>query len=141
MRLLGIDLGTKTMGLAITDSNQVIASGIENFSYSHNDLSQCTNKIKQLIDYYKNDIETIVIGYPKTTSGVKNERTLLVEKFVDTLKRECDLPIKYQDERFSTQTATGILKYEVGLKASKIKKIKDKMSAVVILQEYMEWHQ
>ncbi|GHU48777.1 hypothetical protein FACS1894218_6630 [Bacilli bacterium] len=74
------------------------------------------------------------------TNGTKNERTYLVEEFKSLLDASVPKNIKLvlQDERFTTQKATGILKYEVGLKSSQIKKIKDKMSAVVILNEYLE---
>jgi putative Holliday junction resolvase len=72
MRILGIDLGTKTMGLAITDNTQTIVSGISNFEFKKNDFKQCYNKIQQIINLYKNEIEKIVIGHPLTITGQKN---------------------------------------------------------------------
>jgi putative Holliday junction resolvase len=140
MRLIGIDLGTKTMGIAVTDSLQIIASGLENFSYGNNDLNLCLNKIKSLLTRYENDVEKIVLGYPTNTSGNKTDQTFLIEKFHDLLKTQINVPIVLQDERYTTLKATGYLKYEAGLKSSQIKKIKDKMSAVIILDEYMETH-
>ncbi|MDR3330437.1 MAG: Holliday junction resolvase RuvX [Mycoplasmataceae bacterium] len=140
MRLLGIDLGTKTMGLAITDSIQMLASGLENFEYANNDLNICVNKINSLLSRYQNDVEKIILGYPTNVNNTKNERTLLVEQFYELLKRivPTNIKIVLQDERYTTLKATGMMKFDVGLKSSQIKKIKDKMSAVVILQEYME---
>lgn len=140
MRLLAIDLGTKTMGLAVTDSRQVVANALENFTYSNNDLSICVNKVKALLTYYNKDVEKIILGYPKNINDTKNERTLLIERFHQILKTQTDLPIVLFDERYSTLKATGMMKFNVGLKASKIKKIKDKVSAFVILQEYMQTH-
>jgi putative Holliday junction resolvase len=140
MRLIGIDLGTKTMGIAITDSMQIIASGLENFIYRNNDLNLCINKIKSLLVRYENDVSKIILGYPTNTSGKKTDQTFLVERFHNLLKNQINIPIELQDERFSTLKATGYLKYEAGLKSSQIKKIKDKMSAVIILDEYMETH-
>jgi putative Holliday junction resolvase len=141
MRLIGIDLGTKTMGIAVTDSLQIIASGLENFSYANNDLNLCLTKINNLLIRYQNDVDKIILGYPTNVNGTKNERTLLIEQFHELLKAHIEIPIVLQDERYSTIKATGILKYEGKLKSSQIKKIKDKMSAVVILNEYMETHQ
>jgi putative Holliday junction resolvase len=140
MRLIGFDLGTKTMGIAITDSNQTIASGLENFTYNKNNLQMCLNKIQQLLKRYENDIAGIILGYPTNTNGTKNERTYLIEEFKALLDIGVPKNIKLvlQDERFTTQKATGMLKFEAGLKSSQIKKIKDKMSAVVILNEYLE---
>jgi putative Holliday junction resolvase len=138
MRILGIDFGSKTMGLAITDSSKIIASSLENFEYKNNDLNICISKLKDLFKYYNNDIESIVIGYPLRLNGDKNPNTLLVEHFVELLKSNFpNTKIFLQDERFSTVRATEHLKYGAGLKNSKIKKIKDKMSAVFILDDFL----
>jgi putative Holliday junction resolvase len=140
MRLIGIDLGTKTMGIAVTDSLQIIASGLENFTYHNNNLNLCIDKINMLLKRYHNDVAKIVLGYPTNLNGTKNERTLLIEHFYNMLKTQTNIPIVLQDERYTTIQATGYLKYEAGLKSSQIKKSKDKMSAVVILEEYMQTH-
>ena len=137
MRALGLDLGTKTMGIAITDSNKKIASGIENFSYAKNDLMSCVNRIKKLFTNYP-DIDTIVLGYPLYPSGDKSPNCLLVDKAKALIEQNIpNVKVVLEDERYTTLEATGMLK-EVGLKASQIKKIKDKMSAVVILNSWLE---
>lgn len=125
------------MGIAITDSLQVLATGLKNFYYPNNDLNVCLNEIKKILNIYQNDIESIILGYPLNVDGTKNKQTLLVENFFNLLKRNIILPIFFQDERYSTIKATDILKYQGNLKSSQIKKNKDKMSAVVILDEYM----
>ena len=137
MRALGIDLGTKTMGLAITDSNKKIASGLENFEYAKNDLNACLNRIKKVFNDHNNDIDVIVIGYPVYPSGDKSPMCLIVDKLVDLIKANLKAKVILQDERYTTLEATGMLK-DIGLKASQIKKIKDKMSAVVILNSWLE---
>lgn len=137
MRALGIDLGTKTMGLAITDSNKKIASGLDNFNYAKNDLNACMNKIKAIFKDNNNGIDTIVIGYPVYPSGDKSPMCLVVDKLVDLIKANLKVKVVLQDERYTTLEATGMLK-DLGLKASQIKKIKDKMSAVVILNSWLE---
>lgn len=137
MRALGLDLGTKTLGIAITDSNKKIASGLDNFSYAKNDLNACLNKIKKVFENHNNDIDVIVIGYPLYPSGDKSPMCLVVDKLVEMIKQAFDTKVVLQDERYTTLEATGMLK-DVGLKASQIKKIKDKMSAVVILNSWLE---
>lgn len=137
MRALGIDLGTKTMGIAITDSNKKIASGLENFEYAKNDLNACLNRIKKVFNHHNNDIDVIVIGYPIYPSGDKSPMCLVVDKLVDLIKVNLKAKVVLQDERYTTLEATGMLK-DIGLKASQIKKIKDKMSAVVILNSWLE---
>lgn len=137
MRALGLDLGTKTLGIAITDSNKKIASGLENFSYAKNDLNACLNKIKKVFSEHNNDIDVVVIGYPLYPSGDKSPMCLIVDKLVEMIKKTFDAKVVLQDERYTTLEATGMLK-DVGLKASQIKKIKDKMSAVVILNNWLE---
>lgn len=86
MRALGLDLGTKTMGIAISDSLKIIASGVENFEYHNNDLSICANKLKEVFVKYQNDIDTIILGYPKGLHNQKNDMTILVEKFYSMLQ-------------------------------------------------------
>lgn len=137
MRALGLDLGTKTMGIAITDSNKKIASGLENFSYGKNDLNACLNKIKKLIADYNNSIDTIVLGYPLYPSGDKSPNCLLVDRLKALIEANLNVKVILEDERYTTIEATGMMK-ELGLKSSQIKKIKDKMSAVVILNAWLE---
>jgi putative Holliday junction resolvase len=139
MRLIGLDLGKKTMGIAITDSLKIVANGIDNFIYKNEDLNECIIKLDQVFNKY-NDVETIVLGYPTRLNGNKCENTLLVEKFERMLVAHYGNKYKIvlQNEQFTTVRSTEILKYEFGLKSSKIKKIKDKMSAVIILEEYMQ---
>ena len=138
MRALGLDLGTKTLGIAISDSLKIIASGIENFLYSNNDFYECINQIKKIFDKYQNDIDTIVLGYPLNINGTKNERTLFVEDFHKKLNNVFPkMKIILSDERYTTRIATGMLK-NYSLKNSQIKKVKDKMSAIVILQSWLD---
>jgi putative Holliday junction resolvase len=139
MRILGIDLGSKTMGLAITDSQQNIACGLGNFTYPKHNLEVCIHEIRRILKEYTNEITTIVLGYPLKLNGNKSESTFLVEKFEQKLKQHFkDLKIIRQDESFSTLDATAILKFECKMKSSQIKNIKDKMSATIILNRYLE---
>jgi len=137
MRALGIDFGTKVIGIAITDSNKKIASSLEQFSYAKNDLMACVNHIKKIFNNYNNDIDVIVVGYPVYPSGDKSPTCLIIDKLVELLKANIpNTKLVLEDERYTTLQATGELK-ELGLKSSQIKKIKDKMSAVVILESWL----
>ncbi len=141
MRAIGIDLGTKTMGIAMSDSLKIVASGLDNFEYPNNDLSICINKLQQVFEKYQNDIDTIVLGYPLGLKDQKTDMTLLVEKFSTLLKNDFpNVKLVHWDERNSTKQTTEFLKFNAGLKSSKIKKIKDKMSAVYILQDWITYH-
>lgn len=139
MRKLGLDLGTKTCGFAISDELGIIATGLENFHYEQELMNQVIDRINYWLNKYNNQISTLVLGYPTNVyDGSKNARTLYIESFYELLKSNfADLKIVYVDERFSTKIATQRLK-ECNLKAAKIKKIKDKMSAVVILETYLK---
>lgn len=137
MRAIGLDLGTKSLGIAISDSNKIIASGIENFKYANNDFAICIKKIQKIISQYQ-DVDTIVLGYAKYKSGDKSPQTYLAEQFMDLLKQKFkNLNLTLHDESYSTCNVITQMK-EVGLKYSQIKKNKDKMSAVYILQDWID---
>jgi putative Holliday junction resolvase len=102
MRLLGLDLGTKTMGIAITDSLQLTVRGLENFLYANEDITKPINKIKEYIATYK-DIEKIILGYPLKMNGEKSQFTLYVENFKKELEKCIDTKVELYDERLSTK--------------------------------------
>lgn len=136
MRAIGLDLGTKSLGVAISDSNKIIASGIKNFRYTNNSLDFCIKKIQEIVKQYK-DVDTIVLGYAKYKSGDKSTQTYLAEQFMDLLKQNFKhLNLVFHDESYSTTNVIRQMK-EVGLKYSQIKKNKDKMAAVYILQDWI----
>ncbi|WP_303923283.1 Holliday junction resolvase RuvX [Ureaplasma parvum] len=141
MRKLALDLGTKSCGFAISDLLGIIASGLDNFIYKENDFTAVLAKIDEIMIDYHHEIDTIVLGYPTNVyDGSKNERTYLIESFYILLKQHFfnheKIKIIYEDERFSTKIATQRLKNSC-VKAARIKKVKDKMSAVVILESYL----
>lgn len=134
MSALGLDLGTKSLRIAITDDKKTVINDLENYFYSNWNLSLCISKIKENFNLYK--INTIVLGYPFYKSGDKSTKTIIVEKFYDQLKKNFKLvKIFLEDEKYSTIFAINSLK-EIGFKKNKIKKIKDKISAVVILKSW-----
>lgn len=142
MRKLAFDLGQKSCGFAISDELGIVATALDNFIYQQNDLLFVIKKTKEICDYYQN-IDTFVIGYPTNVfDASKTNNSALVDQFIDLLKDHFDtnkIKIVLEDERFTTRIATQRLK-DLDIKASKIKKIKDKMSAVVILESYLHKH-
>jgi putative Holliday junction resolvase len=136
MRILAIDLGTKTMGLAITDEKKTIASPIENYVYPNCKIEFCVRKILQILNKYNDEVDKIIIGYPTSIHGYKNTTTRYVENFISILSKKIKIKIIKFDERFSTVDSIEMLKIH-DIKFSKIKKIKDKMSATLILDRYI----
>lgn len=137
MRVLGIDLGTKTMGIAISDPLRVIANGIGNIAHNEN-YDLCINEIIKLINQYK-DIDTILIGNPIRMDGRESIMSNIVNDFKNKLINRISSSIKIIlfDERYSTKIAMNQLKNKYGKDYQKIKKEKDQMSAVVLVQEYI----
>lgn len=136
MRLLGLDLGKKTLGIAITDSNKKIVNPLENFEYKGNNLMICVHRIMKIIKEY-GDISQIVLGDPYFGNKNLNRNDDFI-KFFNLLKANIDANINvvFADEFKTTKTSTSTLK-ELGLKGSQIKKIIDKVSAVEILNNYL----
>ncbi|MDE5599374.1 MAG: Holliday junction resolvase RuvX [Ureaplasma sp.] len=138
MRIISLDLGTKTCGFAITDENRKIANPLENYSYSKNDFKSLINRINYWFNVYENNIDLIVLGYPTNTIGNQTQMTEYVERFYEILSSSINnIKIVKFDERFSTQIGSEWL-MDLGIKASQRKKIKDKMAACVILNNYLE---
>lgn len=137
MRVLGIDLGTKTMGLAISDPMRIIASGIMNFKHDSN-YDECVNEIVNQINKYK-DVDTILIGNPLHMNDGASTMSVIVSDFKKKLLPKIDSNIKVilYDERYSTQIAISHLKNKYGKDYQKIKDKKDEMSAIVLVQEYI----
>jgi putative Holliday junction resolvase len=132
MNYLGLDLGTKTVGIAISTSG-IIASGLETIRFKEHDYAYAVKYIKDLIKSY--DISVVVLGLPKHMNNDIGDRAEHTYWFRDALKPYV-LSVELFDERLSTKTAMKSL--SMG-KASieKKKALKDTISAVVILQNYL----
>jgi len=124
------------MGLAITDETITIVSPLENYEFTRNNYQQALEHLNKILIKYKK-ITDIVVGYPTKMDGTKTEWTTTVEKFVSSIKKSFKVNVHMYDERMSTVKATTYLKEDIGLKMSKVKKIKDMMSATIILNEYL----
>ena len=136
MRILGIDYGTKVTGLAITDYNRLIISPLRNIKTSS--MVELVNQLKKVVDYYGQELNTIVLGYPTLLNGNANQTTLNVKSLYDLLlKTFPSLQIKLVNEQYTTYVATEDL-YEMGLSHDQVKKSKDQVSAYLIIQSYLQ---
>ncbi|QKT05582.1 Holliday junction resolvase RuvX [Mycoplasma sp. OR1901] len=137
MRKLGLDLGTKSCGFAITDESEIISSSVENFMFEENNFNLVIERIKYYLSIYK--IDGFVLGYPLKISGDKSDRTLMVENFKVQLEQNFDIPVMLVNEQYSTKRAKEILK-QGGLNTTKSKKYKDSLAAQIILNDYLDYY-
>ncbi len=133
MRTLALDVGTKTIGVAVSDELGITANGITTIQRKNlkNDLSE----LSAIIEEYKPG--EIVVGVPYLMDGSVNERGEQILKFSDKIAEAFSLPIIHWDESFSTVHAEEKL-IEADMSRKKRKKVIDKIAAVFILQEYLE---
>lgn len=132
-RILAIDYGQKRVGVAVTDELQISANAIGTFH---------VKEINQWLDDYlkNNDVETIVVGEPKQMNNLPSESARFIEPFVSMLRKKYPTyQIDRWDERFTSVLAHRvILESGIGKKARQDKTLADRISAVIILQSYME---
>ena len=133
MRYLGLDLGTKTLGIAISDRTGIIASFYDSLRYESED--ELILKIKDIIS--KENIDVIVLGLPINMDGSLGFRAEETMAFKDKLETVIDKEIVLQDERLSTRVATDVL-VKADMSRKKRKNVIDGVSAVVILQSYLD---
>ncbi len=134
MRILGIDYGDSRIGVAVSDPMGWTAQGLETVK-SKESLKKAIARILEIIKQY--DIKDIVIGYPLNMNGTAGPRTEKTEAFIKKLLELDDFNIVKWDERLTTVSAHRTMN-ELGVKASNKKNIVDTMSAVLILQGYLD---
>ncbi|MBQ1273767.1 MAG: Holliday junction resolvase RuvX [Cellulosilyticum sp.] len=136
MRILGLDFGTKTTGVAVSDPMGWTAQGLEIIRRQEDEHLKATlNRIAQLCEEYK--VEKIVLGLPKNmnnTLGERGEKTLL---FKEKLENRLRIPVETWDERLSTVAAENVL-LEADMSRKKRKNVIDKLAATIILQNYLD---
>ncbi len=136
MRIMGLDYGSKTVGVAISDPFGWTAQGIETITRQEEDnLVATIAKLRAHIEAYK--VETILLGLPKNMNNTEGERVEKTLYFKNRLEKEFNLPVLTWDERLSTLGAARNLD-EANMAKRKQKKVIDKMAAVFILQGYLD---
>ncbi|MEG0026007.1 MAG: Holliday junction resolvase RuvX [Bacilli bacterium] len=133
MRYLGLDLGSKTVGVSLSDESGTIASTYKTIFYSDND--KLLIALKEIIDLF--NIKTIILGFPKNMNNSIGPKGLLTLEFKDLLEKKFAVDVFMQDERLTTKQATFyMLAADVSRKKRK-KKI-DSLAANIILQTYLD---
>ncbi len=136
MRILGLDYGTKTVGVAVSDPLGLTAQGVETIERkSENKLRQTLARIETLVKEY--EVEKIVLGFPKHMNNDIGERAKKSLEFKEMLERRTNLPVIMQDERMTTVEAERTL-IESNVRRENRKKYVDKIAAVFILQGYLD---
>ena len=134
-KILGLDLGTKTLGIAISDSLGIAAHGYENFTFEFGNYKKARERVLEIVQ--KEGVEEIALGYPLHMSGEVSPRAESSVRFKQDLEKENEsLKITLVDERMTTMIATNRL-MEADLSRNKRKQVIDMMSAVVILETYL----
>ncbi len=134
MKYLGLDLGTKTLGLAISDPTGLIATSYKIIRHD-NEYDRLIEVLKDEILY--NNIDELVLGFPKNMDNTIGERGQIALSFKDKLEKEINIPVHMQDERLSTLEATNLL-ISNDLSRNKRKKVIDSVAATIILQSYLD---
>ena len=133
MRIMALDVGSRTIGIACSDALLMTAQGIE--TIRRTSLENDFKRLSELISEY--EVHELVVGMPKNMNGTKGERAEKTEEFVEKMKVVIDLPITFWDERLSTVMAERQL-IAADVSRKKRKDVIDKMAAVVILQGYLD---
>lgn len=133
MRILGLDIGDRTIGVAISDPLGYTAQGVTTIRRKNEDKD--IEELAKLCKEY--NVETIVSGLPKNMNGTVGPQSEKVLAFCEILKRKIDIPVKMWDERLTTVAAEKAM-LEADLSRAKRKKIIDKMAATYILQGYLD---
>ena len=136
MRILGLDYGSKTVGVAVCDPLGITAQGVETITRKdEGKLRRTLARIEALIAEY--EVETIVLGYPLNMDDSVGERARKTEEFRDMLVRRTGLPVILWDERLTTVEADRTL-IEAGVRRENRKQYLDGIAAVFILQGYLD---
>lgn len=136
MRILGLDYGTKTVGVALSDELGITAQPIMTIERkSENKLRQTLAKIEEIIEEY--GVSFVVLGYPKNMNNTEGPRAAATVEFKEHIERRTGLEVVLQDERLSTVESERIL-MESGVRREHRKEYIDKMAAAVILQSFLD---
>ena len=135
MRILGLDLGTRTLGLSLSDETKTIATPIYTIRYEEENYQQLLDQLKDVLNEFS--IESFVLGLPKNMDNSIGEHATMSIEFKELLEKTFHLPVYLQDERLTTKEATNyMLEFDISRKKRK-KKI-DSLAANIILQTYLD---
>ena len=135
MRCLGLDLGSKTLGISISDMTNTIASVYTTLYFKDENYQSLILPLKEIID--REQIDTLVLGLPKNMNNTLGERAMITLEFKEMLESEFKLPVIMEDERLTSVISNNVL-IAADVSRKKRKKKVDGMAAVIILQGYLD---
>ncbi|MBD8069251.1 Holliday junction resolvase RuvX [Bacillus sp. PS06] len=135
MRVLGLDVGSKTIGVAVSDEMGWTAQGIETIKINEERQQFGLQRLGEIIKEYQ--VDSVVIGLPKNMNGTIGPRGEASQSFAALIESEFNVPTILWDERLTTMAAERVL-LEADVSRKKRKKVIDKMAAVMILQGYLD---
>lgn len=135
MITLGLDVGSKTIGVAVSDDFGWTAQGVTTIKWNEKNIGSADAELKKIISEY--DVKKVVIGLPKHMNGSLGERARASQSYAEHIEKVHNLPTVLWDERLSTMAAERVL-LEGDLSRAKRKKVIDKIAAVMILQVYLD---
>ena len=130
---MGLDVGNKTIGVALSDPMFLLANGLE--TIKRKNASSDIERLREIIN--DNDVELIVVGLPKNMNNTIGPQAMRVMSFVDLIKKQVDIEIVYQDERMTTIQSEAVL-IDMDVRRENRKKYIDKIAATFILQTYLD---
>ena len=134
MRYLGLDLGSRTLGVAISDKTGLIATSYKTIKHNE-EYNRLIKDINNIVE--EEGIDKIVLGFPKNMNNTIGPKGKLSLKFKEKLEKELNIPIYLEDERLTTKSATDVL-ISGNVSRKNRKKVVDSVAATIILQSYLD---
>lgn len=139
MRLLGLDVGSKTVGVAISDELGITAQKLETIQIDESRYNFGMRQLKKLVRQY--EVDGFVLGLPKNMDGTSGSSVARSKAYGKRLEEKFGLPVHYSDERLTTIESRRVLVEDAGIHdRKKRKQVIDQMAAVLILQNYLDLH-
>ncbi|MBM7584781.1 putative Holliday junction resolvase [Bacillus pakistanensis] len=135
MRIMGLDVGSKTVGVAVSDALGWTAQGVETISISEQEGKFRLDRIEELAK--EHEVDKVIVGFPKNMNNTVGPRGEASQKYAKLIEDKLGIKTILWDERLSTMAAERIL-LEADVSRKKRKKVIDKMAAVMILQGYLD---
>ena len=136
MRIMGLDVGSKTVGVAISDPLGFTAQGVEIIKIDEEAGEFGFERLGELVKQYK--VDKFVVGLPKNMNNTEGPRVEASKAYGDQIKELFNIPVDYQDERLTTVQAERMLVEQADVSRRKRKKVIDKLAAQLILQNYLD---
>ena len=136
MRIMGLDVGSKTVGVAISDPLGFTAPGLEIIQIDEEKEQFGFERLTELVEQYK--VDKFVLGLPKNMNNTSGPRVEASKAYGEKVAQLFQIPVEYQDERLTTVAAERMLIEQADVSRSKRKKVIDKLAAQLILQNYLD---